>query len=122
MDGVFSKLGRALRRRCPRCGGTDIFRSAWELYERCPACNLRFEREPGYWIGAMIINTVVTFGLLLAVLVGGMLVTWPDVPWMGLWVVVILVASLTPILFHPLSRTVWMAIEMSYHPVEPDEL
>lgn len=66
----------------------------------------------------MIINTVVTFGLLLAVLVGGMVALWPDVPWTPLFVVTVVVAGLTPILFHPLSRTVWMAIEMSYHPVE----
>ncbi len=69
----------------------------------------------------MIINTVVTFGLLLGVLVGGMLVTWPDVPWTGLWVAVVGIAGLTPILFHPLSRTVWMALEMSYNPVETEE-
>lgn len=122
MDGVFTRLGRALRRRCPRCGGRYIFRAFWELHDKCPTCNLRFEREQGYWIGAVIINTVVTFGLLLTVLVGGMVVTWPDVPWAGLWVEVVVVAGLTPILFQPLSRTVWMAIEMSYNPVETEGL
>ena len=68
----------------------------------------------------MIINTMVTFGLLLAVLVGGMVILWPDVPWTGLFVVTVVVAVLTPVLFHPRSRTVWMAIEMSYHPLETD--
>ncbi len=121
MDRVFTKLGRALRRRCPRCGARDIFRSPWELHDTCPTCNLVFEREQGYWIGAVIINTVVTFGLLLTVLVGGLIVTWPDVPWTGLWVAVVAIAGLTPILFHPLSRTLWMAIEMSYNPVEKEE-
>lgn len=68
----------------------------------------------------MIINTMVTFGLLLAVLVGGMIVLWPDVPWTPLFVATVIVAVLTPILFHPFSRTIWMAIEMSYHRVEDD--
>ncbi len=69
----------------------------------------------------MIVNTVVTFALLLGVLVGGMVLSWPDVPWTSLFVATVVVAGLTPILFHPLSRTTWMAIEMSYHPVEDRE-
>lgn len=68
----------------------------------------------------MIINTVVTFGLLLFVLIGGMVLLWPDVPWTPLFVATVATAGVTPILFQPRSRTVWMAIEMSYHPVEED--
>lgn len=113
-------LGRGARKRCPRCAGGGIFRSFGELQDRCPTCGLRFEREPGYWVGSMIINTIVTFGLLLAVLVGGMVLLWPDVPWTPLFVATVAVATVTPILFHPISRTLWMAIEMSYHPVEED--
>ncbi|MEX0757810.1 MAG: DUF983 domain-containing protein [Acidimicrobiia bacterium] len=118
--GFGTMFGRGLRKRCPRCGGGGIFRSFGELHDRCPTCGLRFEREHGYWVGAMIINTVVTFGLLLLVLVGGMILWWPDVPWTPLFVATVVVAGLTPILFQPRSRTVWMAIEMSYHPVEGD--
>ncbi len=118
--GFGTMLGRALRKRCPRCGGSNIFRTFGELHTDCPTCGLRFEREQGYWVGSMIINTIVTFGLLIAVLVGGMLILWPDVPWTPLFIATLLVAGLTPVLFHPRSRTVWMAIEMSYHPVETD--
>jgi uncharacterized protein (DUF983 family) len=116
--GFLTMLGRALRRRCPRCGSGGIFRSFSELHSHCPDCSLLFEREHGYWVGSVIVNTIVTFGLFLLVLVGGMVVTWPDVPWTPLFVATVAVAGLTPVFFHPLSRTVWMAIEMSYHPVE----
>jgi uncharacterized protein (DUF983 family) len=115
-------LGRALRRRCPRCGGHGIFRSFGELHDQCPTCGVRFEREPGYWVGAVVINTVVTFGLLMLVLVGGMTLTWPDVPWTPLFVATVAVAGLTPVVFHPLSRTVWMAIEMSYNKVDDGDI
>ena len=114
-------LRRALRKRCPRCGGAGIFRSFGELHYRCPTCGLGFEREQGYWVGSMIINTVVTFGLFLFVLVGSIVLSWPDVAWTGLFITTVAIAGLTPILFHPFSRTVWMAIEMSYHPVEEDD-
>ena len=41
------------------------------MYERCPACGLKFEREQGYFLGAMYISyalalvTIVTFGVIL---------------------------------------------------------
>lgn len=69
----------------------------------------------------MIINTAVTFGVLLVVLVGGMLITWPDVPWTPLFAVTTAVTLATPIVFYPWSKTLWSAIELSYHPLEPAE-
>jgi len=55
-----------LRQLCPRCRTGKIFRrSVWlfpGMYERCPACGLKFEREDGYFLGAMYIS----YGLGLA--------------------------------------------------------
>lgn len=87
----------------------------------CSACGFVFEREQGYWVGAMIINTTVSFGLLLAVFVTGWIVFWPDVPWTGLLVASIAIAGLTPILFYPWSKSLWSAIELAYHRLEPAE-
>jgi uncharacterized protein (DUF983 family) len=114
-------LGRGLRRRCPRCGDRP-FVSYFELAETCPSCGLRFEREEGYWAGALIVNTTVTFLSFLVVFVGGVLLTWPDVPWAGLMAVTIGVNLVLPILFYPISKTVWSAMELSWHPLEEDEI
>jgi len=46
----------------------------------CPQCGHRFEREQGYWLGAVIINTAVTFGLFLMIGVTIAAATWPEVP------------------------------------------
>jgi hypothetical protein len=36
---------------------------------------------------------------------------------------VTLVANVTiPIVFYPISKTLWLALEMSWHPLEPDEV
>ena len=69
----------------------------------------------------MIINTTLTFALFLGVFVGGMVVFWPDVPWAGLLAVSVVVMGGVPIAFYPRSKTTWLAIELSYHPLEPDE-
>lgn len=115
-------IGRGLRRHCPRCGSEGIFRSFFELHERCPSCGLKFERESGYFVGAMIIITTITFGLFIVLLVGGILITWPDVPWNWLLGITIGANLLVPILFYPLAKTLWMALELSWHPLEPSEI
>jgi hypothetical protein len=91
------------------------------MREFCPACGFGFEREHGYWVGAMIINTIVSFGALLMVFVGGWVAFWPDVPWMAVGIATVMVAGVTPILFYPMSKSLWTAIELSYHQLEPRE-
>lgn len=114
-------LRRAFARRCPRCGESGAFVSWSRTHDWCPACGFAFEREPGYWVGAMIINTTVTFALFVVVLVGGMVLTWPDVPWTPLFVATVLLMLVVPIAFYPWSKSVWMAVELSYHQLEPEE-
>jgi uncharacterized protein (DUF983 family) len=112
---------RALRRSCPRCGGS-AFETWFGMREHCRSCGLRFEREPGYWVGAVIINTIVIFGTFLVVFGGMTLLTWPDVPWTIVLVVTLTANVVIPIAFYPMSKTVWLALELSWHPLEPDEI
>ena len=55
-------LRRALRLRCPRCGDGALFAGPFRMAGRCPACGLVFEREAGYFIGAIYINYGLTVG------------------------------------------------------------
>jgi len=50
------RLLAILRLRCPRCLKGPVFRSFWSLHKECPECGLSFEREPGYFTGAMYIS------------------------------------------------------------------
>jgi uncharacterized protein (DUF983 family) len=114
-------LRRGLGRRCPSCGGA-AFAGWWKLPTHCHLCGHRFERESGYWVGAVIFNTALaivaflgSFGLLLAI-------TWPDVPWDWVAPVVIGVTSVVPILFYPYAQSLWMAYDLYVHPLERKEL
>lgn len=99
-----------------------MFASFFDMHDRCPNCGVKFEREPGYWVGSMIIVTTFTFGLFLVLLVGGMVLTWPDVPWDWLLGVTIGANLVVPALFYPRAKTLWAALEMSWHPLEPAEV
>ena len=105
----------ALRRRCPRCGGGDVFDNWLRLKDDCPTCGLHYERVDGYWLGSMVINLALTQVLLLGTLIGVLVATWPDVPWTTVLVVVVLVAVAVPLVAHPLSRLLWVAGERHFH-------
>ena len=92
------------------------------MAENCPRCGVKFEREEGYWVGAMIMNTTVTFLLFGLVFVGLIVATWPDVQWATVMAGSVAVCLLVPIIFYPISKSLWFGLEMSWHPLEEDEL
>ncbi|OFW67180.1 MAG: hypothetical protein A2Z12_03905 [Actinobacteria bacterium RBG_16_68_21] len=114
---MIRKLGRALVRRCPNCGASGIFDGYATLGESCPACRLTFERHEGYWVGAVAVNTVVTLGVFVGVLVGAIVLTWPDPPWTAILITTVILNVLFPIAFYPFSKTLWMALELTFQPV-----
>ena len=101
-------LWRAIRQqRCPRCREGEVFAGLVTMRERCPVCGHRFEREPGYFLGAMYISyplAVVVLGIFL------LLFHWlrPDWPWeTALAVAVLPLLLFVPTIFR-YSRILWM--------------
>ncbi len=109
-------IARGLGRRCPQCGHKGIFRSWGTLHPACPNCHYRFEREDGYWVGALTINLAVAEVLFALLFVGTIFATLPDIAWKPLLVVALVTNGIVPILFYPFSKTLWMAIDLYFHP------
>jgi uncharacterized protein (DUF983 family) len=108
-------IPHAFRRRCPWCGGRGVFQSWFELKPDCPTCGYRFEREEGYWVGAMIVIMAmieIAFGLLMVLGIG---LTYPDVPWTPLLVVGLALMVIVPILGYPLAKLLWIAVDLLVH-------
>jgi uncharacterized protein (DUF983 family) len=115
-------LARGLVRRCPMCGGGDLFSSWFTMRERCPTCGLRLNRgEHDSWSGAWMLNLVgveTVFVLLMALVV---IALWPDVPWRAItWLGVLGMLAL-PLLLYPISRTLWLAIDLSFQPARESD-
>ena len=110
-------LGRGLLRRCPWCGERDVFLSWFHLRECCPRCGLRLDRgQADFWIGAWMLNLVGVEVVFTALLVLGIVMLWPDVPWrLVTWTGVVGMIAL-PLLLFPVSRTLWLAIDLALHP------
>src|SRR5438046_2660947 len=56
-----------LRQRCPRCFAGKVYRGLLDMNETCPVCGLRFEREEGYFTGAMYISYLLSLVLVFAI-------------------------------------------------------
>ena len=92
------------------------------MADRCPTCTLRFERVEGHWIGSLGLNTTVVFTVMLLVLLGGSIVTYPDVPLGPLLGTEMAIALLGPVVFFPPSRTLWTATDLLMRPLDAGEI
>ena len=72
-------------------------------------------------VGAITINTILTFGAILVVLVVGMIVTYPEIAVVPIVAGCLVVAVLVPIVVFPFTYTIWGAIDLAMHPLQPAE-
>jgi uncharacterized protein (DUF983 family) len=104
---TWRKIGGLLLQRCPVCLRGRIFGGLTTMNERCPVCNLQFEREPGYFLGAMYVSYGMSIILILG-LVGLLHLALANLD-LG-WTTLLAGALYIP--FVPLtwrySRTIWM--------------
>src|SRR3981081_2700644 len=106
------------RQLCPRCRAGTIFRKSVFLFpamrERCPACDLKYEREEGYFLGAMYIGyalalgMITIFGLLLWYVVG-----WPFQK--TVIAAVLLFLPFAPVLTL-MARVLWIYLDQTIDP------
>jgi drug/metabolite transporter (DMT)-like permease len=85
------------------------------MYERCPACGLKYEREDGYFLGAMYIG----YGLGIGTIAVLAALVWEVTRWPILKSTVggiILFLPLAPVLTW-MARVLWIYLDQS---VDPD--
>jgi uncharacterized protein (DUF983 family) len=120
---VATLIGRALRLHCPNCGAGDIFAAWGRLRKRCPECGLWLERGEGdYYLGAYMVALIVVEAFFAVGFIAVLVMTWPDPPWTAIQWIGALVLGVAVIVCYPFSKTVWLAIDLMFRPVTPDDL
>ena len=109
-------LVRGLKLRCPDCGLGRLYRSPFHMNARCEYCDLVYEREQGYFVGAIYINVIGTESLLLGTLLVYALIT-ANIS-QNLLTGLIVLALTLPLLFFHHSRSLWMAVDHILNPTE----
>jgi uncharacterized protein (DUF983 family) len=100
--------------RCPACLKGRLFAGLVRMHPRCPVCGLTFEREPGYFLGAMVfsyaIAIVICAGLFLVV----RRFTSTTSPILLIYML-ILYLPLVPFVFR-FSRVLWIYLDQTVDP------
>jgi uncharacterized protein (DUF983 family) len=109
-------LGSAVRLRCPRCGVGSLYVKPFRMRSNCSQCGLQFEREQGYFVGAIYINYAATVaiavpGFFLLDAFTGMTINQQ----LALWVPF---AIIFPLLFFHHSRSLWLALDHLFNPAK----
>ena len=91
-----------------------LYRGLFRMNSRCDYCGLIYEREQGYFIGAIYINVIATESLLLVALLIYGLVTG-TISQMILTVLIVLAIGL-PLVFYHHSRSLWLCLDHILNP------
>lgn len=107
------KVVSVLTAKCPQCRKGKLFKTPLysakftDMYENCEVCGLRFQREPGFFYGAMYISYAMVVAL---VIVSGFTLYFflgdPGLMIYGITITV-LILGLLPIIFR-YSRTLYL--------------
>jgi uncharacterized protein (DUF983 family) len=123
MDPEVSTLRAILNQLCPRCrlarmfqgSILQVYRLRWpKMHQHCPVCRLKFEREPGYFLGAMYIS----YGMALLAVPAIGVPLWLITEW-GLIPVTIWAAILTLPLAPAITlfaRVLWLYLDLAVDP------
>ena len=115
---------RGVLKKCGRCGAGHLFDGWFQQKERCPGCGLKFEREPGFFVGAYLINFAIVIILLFVLCMGfvAMKAIDHDASVAPIVIAGLIIAFVAPVAFYPFSRTIWSAFDVGMTPLEPHEV
>ena len=110
---------RALKLLCPNCCGDHLFRSFTRMNEKCSSCGLKYEREPGYFLGA----TYISYGCTATTMTAAYLILHIALDYPNNYVLPPLVTYvvLFPIYFHRYARALWLAFDCFFDHADLDD-
>ncbi len=93
--------------RCPRCRDGPMFKSLTVVNDPCPVCGLQFEREPGYFTGALYVSYALGIAILIPLF---FLFKWLLTGWSDIAVATISLLPYLPLtmLVYRYSRVIWV--------------
>jgi len=110
------RLTAVLRLRCPNCLEGRVWRGFVSMNALCSVCGLAFDRESGYFAGAMVVSYALAVPILAAMVIALIMLGGLDV------VVALIIGNtaylvLVPFIFR-YSRVVWLHLDWLIDPGE----
>ena|SRR5690606_1583677 len=111
-----NKIINALNCKCPNCkegkmfnkGGYLLMFRIPDMNKRCKVCNYEFERETGFFFGAMFVS----YALAAAEMITCLVLFWYliDLSPLKVFGIIVLIAILLSTINFKLSRSIWLYI------------
>jgi len=105
-----------VRLQCPRCGEGFLFAGFFSMHAQCSHCALVFEREQGYFVGAIYVNYAAT--TLIAIPGFLMLDHFTSLSLLHQLLLWGSFAILFPLFFFRYSRSLWLSVDYLFNPAE----
>ena len=100
--------------KCPRCGAGKLFDGFFRMRPECSRCRLAFEREQGFFVGAIYVNYA--FTVLIATAGFFLLDYYAEISLVSQLIVWGIFTVGFPILFFRHSRSLWLSVAYLFHP------
>ena len=107
---------RALQLRCPVCGQGKLFRGPVAMFECCPECGIKIEREPGFFLGAIYFNYGLT--AVLTLISYAILRFSTEMSSKQVLATTLAISVVFPIWFHRYARSLWAGFDQWHDPRE----
>lgn len=104
--------------RCPVCHRGNLYQKSLRMNKTCPKCDFKFEREEGYFVGAMYASYGFQLATVTPVMIILLVVSQSPVFILGVLVPQILLQVPVAYLY---SRAIWMAVDTHFDPPLPLE-
>ncbi|HET9808334.1 MAG TPA: DUF983 domain-containing protein [Candidatus Limnocylindria bacterium] len=108
------RLAAVFALRCPRCLKGRVWRRFVSMNPNCPECGFVFERESGYFAGAMVVSYALAVPILAAIVIALITLGGLDA------VVALIVGNTTYLVLVPFifrySRVVWLHLDWLIDP------
>ena len=110
---MWSLIGSTALLKCPRCKRGKVYRWSLRMNRTCPVCDLKFEREQGYFFGAMYASYAFQFATITPVMF--ILLVTTHSAWWTIGVTAAQTFIQAPIAYL-YSRVIWLAIDTYFDP------
>ena len=117
---IFHALKAGVLLKCPRCGQGKLFDGLFRMRRECSLCRLVFEREQGFFVGAIYVNYAAT--VLIAMPGFFLLDYYTEVSLSHQLILWGAFATIFPILFFRHSRSLWLCVAYMFDPDDETRL
>lgn len=102
-------LRRCLLLLCPVCGNASIVKAPFKLNDHCSSCRASFQREQGFFVGAILVNVVTTELVILVAYLASLPVI--NTYFQVVLVLLFVIGVSFPVAFYHHSWSVWLTFD-----------